>query len=95
MKLRDNRGYVAVSMVPGSNGYAGSNASDQLIWIEFSSREVVKLSQSFLSLRFHLEVKLPLKKFAASYKNAFPWKVLEQRPKGYLSTATEQVQFIS
>ena len=51
-------------MASESNGYAGPNAKAPLIWIEFSSREVEKVSQLFLLLYFHLEVKLLSKKFA-------------------------------
>ena len=85
-------------MVSGSNGYAEPNAKVNvpLIWIEILSREVEKVSQLFLSLCFHLEVKLLLRNLPEVTENAFPWKkVFEQRPKGYLSADIEQVQSIS
>ena len=65
--------------------------------IEFSSKEVVQVSQLFLSLCFQLEEKLLLRNYLPEVtENAFPWKkVLKQRPKGYLSADIEQVQSIS
>ena len=84
-------------MASGSNGYDGSNAREPLISLEFSSKEVVQVSQLFLSLCFQLEEKLLLRNYLPEVtENAFPWKkVLKQRPKGYLSADIKQVQSIS